>query len=299
MLAAAVQDLARATEFRVGFVVGGALAGTTVFVLAERHRHRETPIGGFLVAGGFAIAAALSSTLPLNVVVGIALLALGGFVAGRVQHAFGALVLAVPGAVALVIDLGSPRSTWVAPVTALVIVAACPLVADFDRRFARAGWPLAFFAVSAAGVYFTVPDTEHALVLLGVAIPMVFIGWPVVYASLGPGGAYAVVGALMWVAGFECRGRQASLVGAIGCLGLLVAEPLARVLSRGRDTVLTTVPARQWSIVPVGAIHLGLVYIASRVAGLRSSVTQATVLVAFELALTVVVLRAASVRTSR
>src|SRR5205085_2473471 len=181
---------------------------------------------------------------------------------------------------------------------ALVVIVACPLVGGFDRHFGAAGWSLPFYAISVAGVYFTVPDTERALALLGVAIPLALLGWPVAFASLGSGGAYAAVGALIWTAASESSGREASFVGAIGCLGLLVADPMARALGRRRASLLDFVPRRASSVVFVGAIHLGLVFIASRIAGLRNSVAEATVIVTFALAVTVVALRTSYVRAS-
>src|ERR671937_14086 len=50
-------------------------------------------------------------------------------------------------------------------------VAAGVLLADFDRRWWRHGLALPLLAVTAAGVYATVPDVEAALVVLGAALP--------------------------------------------------------------------------------------------------------------------------------
>ncbi len=296
MLAGAINELAQASEFRAGLLVGAALATGTLLLVVGRRPRRVVPIGGSLIALGFALGLAVSSNLPLGVAIGAALLAAGGFVAGRTRGRMGvALVLAVPGAVVLSTHAGRPRHAWIELVTGFVIVVASPLVADFDRRFARAGWPLALYAISTAGVYFTVPDTERALVLLGVSMPLVFLGWPAPFGSLGAGGASAAIGVLMWTAAFESRGREASLVGAIGCLALLVAEPCARLLGRRRATLLSAVPHRPWSITVVGALHLAAVFVASRVAGLRASVAEAVIIVAFELTSSVLVLRAANV----
>jgi hypothetical protein len=292
-------EIARTDEFQVALVIGAALAVGAFYTLADRRPRLVVPVGGLLIAGGFALGLAASSGLPANLVVGVGLLAVAGYVAHRGSvHWLAAPALALPGALVLIVDLGPSPPAWVAPVTVAAVVVACPLVADFERRFSPAGWPMALYAVSVVGVYFTVPDTERAVVLLGVAIPLVFVAWPIVLAPLGPSGSYAAIGVLLWVAATESRGRGASLIGAVGCLGLLVAEPLARALGRGRYTLLGALPRRTWSFVTVGALQLGLVYIASRVAGLRTSVAEAVLIVGFELALATAVLYRGYVRAS-
>jgi hypothetical protein len=294
-----MHDILSAGEFRLGVCIGGILTGIVFVAAADRRPRVVVPIGGVLVAGGFAVGLAHSGTVRASLVVGAALLALAGYFADRLRlHLVVAAAFALPGALLLALDLGAPPAAWIAPVSVIAVACASPLVADFDRRFAPDGWTAALYAISVLGVYFTVPDTERALVLLGVAIPLVFLAWPVMLAPFGSAGSFAAVGMLVWVAAYECRGREASLIGAIGCLGLLVVEPLARAAGRGSDTVIAALPRRQWSVLPVGALQLALVYVASRVAGLRTSVAEATLIVAFELAVAIAVLCRGYVRAS-
>jgi hypothetical protein len=290
MLWGAIYGFASTTEFRSGLLVGLALAVGVALVVAERPGRRVVPVAGLLIAAGFATGIAISSDLPVNVALGIACLAAGGWIAARLEWPpLASVSLALPGAVLLTTDLGS-RPRWVVPVTVLAVSIASPLVADFDRRFGRAGWPLALYAISVVGVYFTVPDTERAAVLLGLALPFAFIGWPVSLASLGPAGSYAAVGVLLWVGAFESRGREAALVGAIACLALLVFEPIARVAGGGRDTMLAAVARQRFALIPIAILQLGLVFVASRIAGLRGRVSEAVVIVAFETIATVAAL---------
>jgi hypothetical protein len=165
-----------------------------------------------------------------------------------------------------------------------------PLTADFDRRFGARGWPLVLYAVSVVGVFYAVPNTARALVLLGVALPIALLGWPIALACLGQAGAYVAVGALVWVAAFEGQGRDAATIGAIACLGLLVAEPAARALRGGRDTVIERLPTSRWGVVAAALVQLSLVLVASRVAGIRHVVATATLVVVIEMCAAVLVL---------
>ena len=122
-----------------------------------------------------------------------------------------------------------------------------------SHRPPRAGPPPVRSSVG--GVYATVPDTEQALVLLGVAAPVALLGWPLRRAVLGPAGSPAAVAVLAWSAAVGGVGRPSSIVGAVGCLGLFVVGPLSR------RSVRTSAPV-------VVAAHALLVLVSARVAGL-------------------------------
>ena len=298
MLPRPIQDFIGTTEFRTGLVIGfvllaGGFALASLRVGGLRARS-VVPIGGLLIGAGFVLGVELTTNLPARVVAGLVLLAAGGSVADRLpRRRFGPLVasaaLALPGAALLATETGSPREHWVAVLTVAAVVVGAPLTADFDRRFGRRGWPIAMYAISVVGVYFTVPDNARALVLFGVAVPIVLLGWPALVGSLGSAGSYVVVGALVWVGAFEGRGRHTAFIGAIACLGLLVAEPIARMLAR-RRTVLDDVPRRWWDVVPVAVAQLAVVYVASRIAGVRDALGASVVLAAIDLGVVVAVL---------
>jgi hypothetical protein len=154
------------------------------------------------------------------------------------------------------------------------------LAATFDRRWRTSGVPPMILAVSAAGLYWAVPETMHVAVVLGVALPVALLGLGA-FASLGSAGAFVSAGLLSWTAGIGGAARPSSIVGGIGCLGLLVVEPLSRMLAGGRSG-LEAIP-RRWSLIALLAIQVVLVAIASRVAGVQRSAGVAALVVLAEL----------------
>jgi hypothetical protein len=297
MISATVHEIVSRTEFRGGFGWGCALAGVGVVagVVSLSRFRRPAPIAGLLVTGALVMGARRSTALPANLTRGLVYLAVAGLVAGILASwwrplALSGLVFAIPGAVLLKTNTGLPDVHWVGPLVVVTAVLGGTLVADFDRRYRQRGWSVVMYAVSVVGVYFTVPDTERALVLLGASLPLVLLGWPVALASLGTVGAYPAVGALAWISAYEGVGRRSAIVGGIACLGLFVIEPLARLLNGGKKTFFDAIPDRWWVVIPIAATHLALVFIASRVAGVRTNVRQTVTLVVMELVIGVVVL---------
>jgi hypothetical protein len=152
---------------------------------------------------------------------------------------------------------------------AVVTVIGAWSVADFDRRWRSQGYVPVLWAVTVVGVYYTVPDTTEALVLLGAALPLIPLGWPWPVASFGRAGSWAAVGILTWTIAIEGYFRQSAIVGGIGCLGILAFEPLVRLLRRDHSTPFQLLPASRWGVIVLAIGHLGLVYYSSRVAGVR------------------------------
>ncbi len=303
MIPAPIRDFVDHREFRTGLSIGTALAavGLAIKLVAADRRRRIIPGAGLLIAIGFVAGVRRAPRLPTSVAVGLALLAAGGLAAGRLSRrhpgrAFAGIVLAMPGTLVLAAHIHVPpvhasnKAPWIAPFVVASIVVCAPLVADFDRRFADRGWPLLLYAISVVGVFFTVPDTERALVLLGVSLPMILLGWPFTFASLGFGGSYAAVGVLVWVSATEGRGRHTAIIGGIACLGLIVIEPAARLLRRGRATVFEGLSRSRWMVPPIATLHLVLVFVASRVAGIRRVMGLTVAVVVVELVLAIVAL---------
>jgi hypothetical protein len=145
----------------------------------------------------------------------------------------------------------------------VAIILAAPLVASFDDRYPETGLPIPLFGIAALGVFLTVPDTEGAMVLLGVAGIAGFLGWPRPVATLGAAGSYAVVGLYMFVAAEGALGRPASIIASVAVLGLLLIVPITiRLRSIGWAHELDRVNAT----VPLLA-QLVLVVLISRTAG--------------------------------
>jgi hypothetical protein len=298
MISATVHEIVSRSEFRVGLEWGCLLAGIGVAagVASLVAFRRPAPVAGLLVS--LALIKALNhwdGGAPANLTRGLVYLAVAGLVAGLLGAwwrplAFSGVVLALPGASMITHDTGLPDVHWVGPLVVATVVIGGTLVADFDRRHHERSWSVVMYAISVVGVYFTVPDTERALVLLGVSLPLLLLGWPVALASLGTAGAYPAVGALAWMAAFEGVGRLTAIVGGVACLGLFVVEPLARLIQLGAPTAFDALPPRPWAVLPVAAAHLALVFVASRVAGLRTGVSSAVAFAVMELVVGLAVL---------
>jgi hypothetical protein len=273
---------------------------------------RPAPIAGLVVAIAFAGAVRPARAfsvdgfghtgLPTNVGHGLAYLAIAGLATGLLAMwqrslALLGLVLSIPGAVMLTHDTNLPSLHWVAPLVVLSTVVGGTLVVDFDHRHRKRGWAPVMFAITVVGMYFTVPDTEVALVLLGAVLPLVLLGWPVPLTSIGAVGAYPAVGALVWTAAYEGRGRPSAIVAGVACLGLFVVEPVTRILLGLRRTIFDALPRRWWLAIPVAVAHLVLVFVAARVAGLRHGVGEATLIVVAEGVSAVAVLWAVQAET--
>ncbi|MFO7280056.1 MAG: hypothetical protein C0P77_006580 [Thermoanaerobacterales bacterium] len=260
---------------------GWAALGAAVVAAVALALRRRVPLAGVVVAGA-AVAALDRHVLPVDdqVVLALALLAAGGYLADRwALH----LVAAVPGALVLAAALPTDPG-WVRPVVVATTVVGGAAAADLDRAAGRGasragagvqpapGVGPVLVAVTVAGVYLTVPDTEMATVLLGAALPAAALGWPFAWGRLGGGGALATVAVVAWTVALDGRGRLGSVVGGVACLGLLALEPVLRRLGALR-------PARgvRDALVLV-AVHAVLVAWCSRVAGLRTDVEPALVL---------------------
>ena len=290
MIAVALHDLTDKPEFGSG--LGWAVLLTAIAlgiaIVWRSAWHRPAPVAGLAAAAAFAAAMHYSNVLPSNVLWGLVLLAAAGIAVDVLALLWTPLLLAGaglawPGASLLTIDTGLPAPHWVRTLVVVTVTIGGTLVADFDRRHRDQGWAPAVFAVSVVGLYFTVPDTERALVLLGAALPIAFLGWPFPLASLGAVGAYPCVGALAWVAAVDGRGRLTAVIGGATCLGLFVAEPIAHVIRRGAIGVVDTLPREWWAAIIVGCGQLVLVFLASRVVGTGSDIGQAAFLAVMEL----------------
>ena len=121
-------------------------------------------------------------------------------------------------------------------------------------------------AVTAAGIWATVPDVEAALVLLGRALAMALLGWPCPWPA-GPAGRRRPSG---WPGRWPWRGARLggrqrrnrpprSVVGGLACLGLLAVEPVARGLDPRRRSPLDRVERRPGLAWAALAAQLALV----------------------------------------
>jgi hypothetical protein len=267
-------ELFGSEPFLVSLAVGAIVLGVTAVVALSMGR--PAPIGGLLMSAAILATIGFEESIDRSVVLGVALLAAAGGITRR--RRLPALALGILGAVMIALAAPSPPgslSPW------LVVFAVVPigiLLVDFDDHYRITAISLPLLTASYLGMLVTVPDTERAIVAVGVALPLAAAGWPLRLAHLGRAGGAASAGLFVWLAFAEGAGRPGSVVGALTALGLLVAEPTARLLRSSVTTNLGAVLGR--SIGPIAVIGLqgALALYMARIAGLRQSALAALVL---------------------
>ena len=201
-----------------------------------------------------------------------------------------ALAAAAVAGFALTGPPGDLALAW--PALLLVTVAVAAALASFDRRWRELGLLPALLAVTAAGIWATVPDVEAALVLLGAAVPLALLGRPGPLAGRLPGaaafgvaGSVAVAAVLVWTVASGGAARPGSVVGGLACLGLLAVEPVVRLLDPRRRSPLDPLERRPGLAWAALAVQLVLAAVAARVAGRPERAATALALAALELGL--------------
>jgi len=301
-IANAILSALRDPGFTAGVAFGVlALSIGAVADLVRRGHAREVvaPLGGLCFVAAVLAALVRTDRLSGGLVLGVAALVGAGALASVVPHrvpgrAVIGPALAVPGAWMVVHAEPISEIGWIQGLLGVCIVVGAALTSDFDRRWRRVGAGPVLLAISLFGVYATVPDTEQALVLLGASLPLALpglIGRPRALDALGAAGAYGAVGLLVWSVGAGGAARHSAIVGGLACLALLVVEPIGRSLARGPSRVMGAMPdSRIGALTALAAGQLALVYVCSRVAGLRDTVTAAALIAGAALLVGVAVL---------
>jgi hypothetical protein len=291
-------------EFLRGAAAGVVAVGVALALAAATGRgrpgHGLTRVVGLpLAAGGFA-AICLTRTPTAGMVIGLAGVTASAAMtaallsAGRRMPAAVAFLLTIPFAWLLAVDASSVG--WV---RAVVVGAAAvgPVAATAtDADWGSMGVTPILFAVSSAGVFAAVPNTREAAALLGASVPAALAGWPLGRARLGRVGAACATVLLVWVAAIGSLGREPAVVGAIACLGLLATLSAGRGLAASWRSRRRPGPRSGLVVGPLPTIvvHMAVVAVASRVAGISSTLRVAvpiaatTVLVALALSLVLV-----------
>jgi len=283
--------------FGVGVAFGiGCVAIAVIAQRAGRREESDDPvrIGAVIIVVVTVLALAAEDLVPARLPLALGALLAAGVLAQltRLPTLTGA-VLALPGAWMIATETSVVDVAWIriAVVVVAVLGGACLASFEGNRRARSIG--LLLLPLTAAGMYFTVPDTERAAVFFGVAAPFLCVGWLLRSGpSLGAAGSWALAALVAWITATGGSGRESSIVGGIACLGLFAVEPLSRLVARSRMGVLDVAPKdwrRVWAPAPAFTAHLALVYIASRVAGLRHEVASAVAIVAVEAAVGVIV----------
>ena len=276
---------------QVGFV--GVVAAIALVLAAQLRpvppgaRRRPVPLAGAVLVAAAMVAVTLAEgpeRFGLRHVVGVTAAGLGVVVAARLRlPRSAAALLVLPGAATTVDAMGiTDRGGAIGPAVVAAAVLAV-LVAESDLALAdsAAGPPL--LAVSIFGMYATIPETAQILPTLVVAVPVALVGGPARQARLGTAGAAAAVVLLVAIVAEGGQPRAASIVGGVACLGVLALDPLVRAFAPGAGPA----PDDWWSprLWLLVAVHVVVVAIASRVAGLRDDASGAIVIVAVTAAL--------------
>ena len=217
-----------------------------------------------LTAAAF-IAVSLAIGASFSLLASLAALALGGWMSrppsGSARAPFGWALVAI-GSVALVWRGGFPEIGWLLVLAPVAIVIIGSTLAAWSTRLPQELVGI-MLAITAFGIWVTVPETEGARALLGASLPMAFATLrPFGGAKFGYAGAFALAGLLVWVVATGGEARPASVVGGWACIGALAILPLFK-------------PAPVWFVrrrrTMTLLLHGLLVLIASRVIGLWES----------------------------
>jgi hypothetical protein len=248
-------------------VVFAAIAGGLGYWWMQT-RTGAAPVAGIALVLAFLVALPAAQRVGVTTIVGILAVAAAGLLPGdRVLRA----LAVVPGAVVLAVGLPEEVGLGLRVLVALAVPIAGALVAESDQRYAARALATPLFSIASVGVFFAVPDTEHAIVLLMVSAPFVFLSSPRPLAALGPSGAFAVVALLMWVLAMDAFSRPLTAVGASTALGLLLAEPVVARWFGPASPSLTS------NVLLVWVSQLVIAYFASRIAAPRDPVVVALI----------------------
>jgi hypothetical protein len=262
---ATVIDLLGSAEFLTGLAAGAAMLAVLLGAPIE------TRVWGVAVAAATITGIALTHGVDLTWLAGIAVLALAGVWVGntpttstgiRQMMAWGGLV------VGAVLTTASLEVSLPMRLTASVVLLGAGFLLSLWSRTTRFSLLGGLFAVTAAGIWLTVPDTDTARVLLGTAVVSAVATLKPFRARLTASGSFALMGVVVSVVATGGAAREGSIIAGWACLGLLVLLPMLGV---------DRTPPRDPTVV---LIHLVAVIVASRVIGPWESAFTATLGVA-------------------
>jgi hypothetical protein len=278
-----IRLLVSSHQFRTG-LVAGLVAALAVCVGASLAKRRPLTLAGLAFVGAGYVALARSGHVaqhrhvPLVLLAGAALAFVLTELARLIRPAPWFIAFAAaPGAIVTAGALvGVPGWIRVAVAAFGAIGGAC--LGEFDELHRLQGISPLMWLITVGAVYSTVPDTEAARAIIGVAVPVALLGWPALYGRFGTGGAAASACMLGWVIGQGGAGRPGSVVGALGTIGLFALEPFVRgVRTNGRTpSGASSDTRRAFELVPLVAAHLAVALAAARWAGLAHAAGTAT-----------------------
>lgn len=266
-------------ELALGAKVGVVLLAV-VLVLGAIWRltgRGSAPIAGAAAAGGIVATWQWDDRVGWRLVISVLLVLVGVWVvkAMRLPSSF-AILGCLPGAWLSATGFPSSHPRWSAVIVILgiPILGWCVAVTDEVSQHLALGPGLV--AVSLIGIMLTVPDTERALAAVGVMVPIAVAGWPLRLARVGWAGSFAVVVPGVWMVVADGWARGGAVVGGLASFGVLLVYPTAKWLDQPRGSLPDWL--RRGRGLPVAAVHVFLVFIASRVAGLQKSAAEAALI---------------------
>lgn len=291
-----VENILASKAFAVGALYG-AFAFLLTGVLAALLRRTKEGAGiAFAFATYFAVRDVWGSDkAPFGLAAALVLLAIGGSAATRMRSrmsdrwyaTFGRTAVALtPGAIAMAVAFPVTSPVWLRVAAATGALVTGVLAHDFDLEQGPRGAPFVLLAVSAVGVYYTVPDTELPLVLLGASVPFALISFPQPLRRMGSAGTAATMGVFAWVIVVGGQGRAGSVVAGFATLGLLLVEPLARRVPRTSASMGKWGEGRRHSerwiavVIVAALVQLTLCAYCATMAGREAEALAATLMVA-------------------
>jgi hypothetical protein len=257
-----VIDLLTRSEFLAGAFAG--LTGFVVIFFVPRPEQGSRLEWGLILTAAVFIAVSLTQRSDLGLPGGLVALALGGWLArspnGTARTPFGWTLIAI-GSIAVVWRGELPEIGWVLAISPAVIVMIGATLRAWATRLPQELLGI-MIAISAFGIWVTVPETEGARALLGASIPMALATFRPVGAKLASAGAFALAGLLVWIVATGGEARPASIIGGWACVGALAilphySPPPTRLVARRRTVTVL--------------VHALLVFVASRVIGIWES----------------------------
>ena len=265
-------DLLTRPEFLMGLAFG--IIGFVV--LAALSVGRDARGWGLILVTPLVIGIQIEEGTAPALTTAVILMAIGGGLRGVALHT-------------------SSRRGWLVPAWVLILaggVFSTSLALEYSNRlFVPAtfgvaigiGWALStwedgphrialgpMFAISAFGIWTTVPDTDLARILIGISVPMAFATLPPFSVRISGAGAFALAAALAWLPLWGGDQRTGSVVGAWACIGMIELLPVALRMLPGLRIAM-------WQLV---GLHIGVVLVSARVIGLWDRATVAAVGVA-------------------
>ncbi len=272
-----LQELVDQEGFTTAILVGLLLAGALFVLWRVLGRRHPIRLGGVAFCLG-AVSTSLATDGRVDgtvaMIIGLPLLAAAGAATRARRWRFAARTLVLlPGAAVVGIGVAAESGWWMAPILVGFVLLGAAAITDprTPPSFDSVG-PI-LLAITLLGIYACVPETEDAAIVLGVALPLVLVAWPVRAVELGRGGSAACVGVMAWLAGAGGSARHGSVIGALACIGLLGSVPLLAALDRRfGPTRASSLSLEVPTQVVLLVVDLFVVAICSRVAGRQSSV---------------------------